>query len=522
MDVGHYKGFKILLVTPEVTFLPRTEDKSLQVTGARAGGLADISACLVHSLNDLQMDVHVAVPYYRNAFQKNTISSGSVEGHRRYERLPTSSVHLARDRSFFYQPKLSGLPIWENVKISLAFQREVINRIIPEVQPDLIHCFDWMTGLIPAMTRQFEIPCLFTLYNMASTKVTLAAVEEQGIDAASFWQNCYFTQMPGSYEETRESNPVDFLMSAIFAAHFVNTVSTTFCQRLLKEDLPGIEPALRRELWHKAESGCLSAIDHGPDPSYNPANDRFLFRRYTPKDQHAGKTFNKLHLQERLSLPLDSRAPLFFWPTRLDKIRAGCRLIVETLPTLLERFATFNPQIVFIADGDFQQGLRDLVNAMHAGDHVAVTDFDARLRRLAYAAADFVLLPVANDPCGLPCKIGQRYGALPVVYHTTAIQSTISHMDCSQNQGNGFVFNNLDAGGILWVLEQCMAFHRKPMDLKALQLERIMTESVDRYNYSETIAQYIALYESMLQRKFRHDGSQGMASKRDDMAQRAA
>jgi len=69
---------------------------------------------------------------------------------------------------------------------------------------------------------------------------------------------------------------------------------------------------------------------------------------------------------------------------------------------------------------------------MHAGDHVAVTDFDGRLRRLAYAAADFVLLPVANDPCGLPCKIGQRYGALPVVYHTTAIQSTISHMDCSR------------------------------------------------------------------------------------------
>ena len=123
MDLDRQKRIRILMVTTEVTFLPQTKDDGFQVTGARAGGLADVSASLIHSLNDLRMDVHVAIPFYRDLFQNNTIPINRAEGNRRFERLPTSSVHLARDRSFFYQPKLSGLPVWENVKISLAFQR---------------------------------------------------------------------------------------------------------------------------------------------------------------------------------------------------------------------------------------------------------------------------------------------------------------------------------------------------------------------------------------------------------------
>ena len=502
MPTHHAHGPRILIVTPEVTFLPYARDKSVQLTSARAGGLADISACLIHSLHDLQMEIHVAIPDYRNVFQKNILSMHGSGGHRRYERLPAARVHLARDRSFFYQPKLSGLPVRENIKISLAFQREVINRIVPEIRPDLIHCFDWMTGLIPAMTRQLGIPCLFTLYNLNTAKVTLAAIEEQGIDAAAFWQHCYFASMPGSYAETRDSNPVDLLISAIFSAHFVNTVSTTFSRQLVESGAHFIETSLKHELRNKFESGCLAAIDHALDPSYNPANDRFLFRRYTPEDPHAGKAFNKLYLQEMLHLPMDSRVPLFFWPTRLDSLRAGCPLILETLPSILENFKAQHPQIVFIADGDFQHTLRNFARENDMTDHVVITDFNASLHRLAYGAADFVLLPVGYDPCGLTCKIGQRYGTLPIAHNTGAIQDAIDQLDCVKGIGNGFVFNDLDAGGLLWAVEQAMAFHQKPTVIRAAQLQRIMTESLHRYNSSKTVKQYIGLYETMLQRPF--------------------
>lgn len=109
------------------------------------------------------------------------------------------------------------------MRVSLAFQREVINTIVPRVQPNLIHCNDWMTGLIPAMARRIGIPCLFTIHNVYNVKTVLSSIEDRGIDLALFWQNLFFERQPENYEKTRNSNPVDFLVSGIFAAHFVNT-----------------------------------------------------------------------------------------------------------------------------------------------------------------------------------------------------------------------------------------------------------------------------------------------------------
>jgi glycogen synthase len=101
---------------------------------------------------------------------------------------------------------------WENIKISVTFQREVINHVIPEVQPDLIHCHDWMTGLIPALAKKFEIPCLFTVQNPDATKNFPSYVEDLGIDAAAFWQHLFYDRYPINYEETRETNPANFLL----------------------------------------------------------------------------------------------------------------------------------------------------------------------------------------------------------------------------------------------------------------------------------------------------------------------
>lgn len=521
MDADTTRKPRILMITPEATYLPQASDRLYQIIGARAGELADISAGLIHSLYDLQMDVHVAIPDYRNVFQKNSLPVNSVEHLRRYERLPSACVHRAKDRSFFYRPSLSSLPVRENIRIALAFQREVINRIIPEVRPDLIHCFDWMTGLIPAVTRQFGIPCLFTLYHPHTVKVTLAAIEEQGIDAASFWQKCYFEHMPGSYESTRGANPVDFLVSAVFAAHFVNLVSRSFLVQLIETEDYDIEPSLRQELHHKSASGCLSVIEHAPDPTYNPACDRLLCRRYTPENQETGKAFNKLHLQEKLCMPLDTGAPLFLWPGRLDRSSNRCRLLAETLPALLHRHAAMRPQVLFVADGDFQNELCRLVRDIDAADQVVVTGFNSKLQRIAYAAADFVLLPAGHVPCGLACKIAQRYGALPIAHGAGAIRDVLIHLDCSKNSGNGFIFNNLDVNGLLWAVEEAMTFYRAPRTVRRAQLNRLMAESLRKYDHSQTVNQYVRLYEAMLQRPFvRHDS--GDRKDPDSMMQSAA
>ena len=81
-----------------------------------------------------------------------------IDIHSRWRELPESRIHLAPDRSFCYYPKLFLILDCENIRIGPEFQREVFNRIIPEVQPDLIHCYDWMMGLILAMARR---NCIF-------------------------------------------------------------------------------------------------------------------------------------------------------------------------------------------------------------------------------------------------------------------------------------------------------------------------------------------------------------------------
>jgi len=386
MDKGFKQGPRVLIVTPEAAYLPYTQDQSFKVSGARAGGLADLSACLLHSLHDRRVDVHVAIPDYRNVFGRNTFFTESGGRRRRYERLPAANIHLAKDRCFFYQPRLSGLPVAGNIKIALAFQREIINRIIPEVQPDLIHCFDWMTGLLPAAVRDYGIPCLFTLYNLNSAKATLAAIEDRGIDAASFWQNCYFDQMPGRYEDIRDTNPVDFLTSGIFASRAVNMVSKALSRYVLSEKENGLAPELRSEIRNKHAAGCLHAFDHTPGPTFDPAADRFLCQRYTPANHPLGKAMNKLCIQDKLHLPLDSTAPLFFWPTRLDSLRSGCALIFETLPIILKRFRPCNPQFIFIADGDLREDIDVWTRESNAAHRVVASEFNLGLQHLAYAA----------------------------------------------------------------------------------------------------------------------------------------
>ncbi len=490
---------RILLVTPEVTAVPQGMGPASYAITARAGGLGDICSAQIHALYERDVDVHLALPNYRNVFKINAQCMSGIDIRRRRRELPHNRIHLAQDRSFYYHPKLFLTINWDNVRIALAFQREVIHRIIPEVRPDLIHCHDWMTGLIPAMARQVGIPCLFTLYRLDSPKVLLATIEERGIDAASFWKHCFYSRMPANYEETRGSNPVDLLTSGVFAAQSVITLSEAYQKTLIGTGDPDIPSVLKTELGNKLRAGRLCAMAPAPDASFDPSGDRTLMRSYGPDNHYSGKLFNKLHLQEILNLAIDSTAPVCFWPTRLEGVRPGCRMIADALGAVLERFREQRLQVVFVADGDFQDHLRALIDRLHASDRVAVCDFDARRYRLAYAGSDFVLMPLCRDPVALPCKIGQRYGSLPIAYDGGAIHDCVTHLDINADNGSGFLFRYFDTEGLLWAMDQAMAFYRQPVHIRARQVQRIMADSLVKFNPDEWVRQIIDWYDRILE-----------------------
>ena len=444
---------RVLVVTPEVTYLPDRMGGLASFYTAKAGGLADVSAALVTALFEQGADVHVSIPDYRSIFSDGLAPVLKKEFSKIKRKMPDDRIHLAEDRAFYYVNRVYSDYGTENIKLALAFQREVINNIIPQVQPDLIHCNDWMTGLIPAMARQMGIPCLFTVHNVHTVKTTLEFIEDRGIDAAAFWQHLFFEFMADHYESARETNPIDLLTSGVFAAHFVNVVSPNFLTEIVYGQHDIVYPPLRQEV-----------------------------------------------AKQKLGLIQDDQAPIFFWPSRLDPIQKGCQLLGDILYDIISDYWSQNLQVVFVANGHYQAVFRDIVNQHGFHKRVAIYDFDFRLEHQAYAACDFILMPSSFEPCGLPQMIAPIYGTLPVAHDTGGIHDTISHLDVAQNCGNGFLFDTFDSGGLFWAMKQAMNFYNLSEAVKDKQIQRIMNESAETFTHARTARQYIALYERMLER----------------------
>ena len=276
---------RILFVTPEVTFVPEGTGNRPYYIGACSGCFGDFLAELINDLLILGVDVHVAQPDYRKIFEmlsRNEQVNPSI-------RLPSDRVHLAEDRAFFYSNPIKTNYEWENIEISLDFQREVINQIAPRVQPDLIHCHDWMTGLIPAAVEENERPCLFTIQNAASAKSLLSDVEDRGIDAAAFWRRLYYDRFPGDYEETRDTNPLDLLLSGILAAQQVDIANFQLLPNIDKGRSKIINGCLRQLLAQKYDTGCACATAGIPELPVNAVRDKEQYCKNGPNEHHVGK-----------------------------------------------------------------------------------------------------------------------------------------------------------------------------------------------------------------------------------------
>ncbi len=491
---------RILIVTPEITYLPEGMGNLAGRMSAKAGGMADVSASLVAALFDLGADVHVALPHYRRMFHEETGKYVSKELSVYKKRMPEDRVHLAEDRCFYYRDRVysqSGA----NPRLALAFQREVINHFIPEVQPDLIHCNDWMTGLIPAAARQMGIRSLFTVHNIHTHKLSLAQIEDAGIDAASFWNDLYFDYPPYDYFSARDNDLVDLQASGIFGAHFINTVSPTFLREIVDGWHGFIPDSIRNEIRGKVNAGCAAGILNAPDPSDNPATDDKIPYPYGPDNHVEMKRKNKLALQHALGLEENPDVPLFFWPSRLDPVQKGPQLLTDILYRFLDKHWQSGAQVAVIANGAFQKHFWDIRSFHGLERRLAVSDFDGRLSQLGFAASDFMIMPSLFEPCGLPQMQAPIYGSLAIAHNTGGLHDTVEPLDIANHCGNGFLFDIYDSNGLFWAMDQAMNFWTHPAEVREREIKRIMSDSLCRFNHEACARDYIALYEQMLDRK---------------------
>ena len=288
---------RILFVSPEAAFMPEGSEYRPNYTSAHTGSFGVFPAELICDLYHLGVDVYVAQPDYRRIFPilaRNEQTNSGIK-------LPIDRVQLAEDRTFFYSNPIDSNSEWENMKISLSFQREVINQIIPRIQPDLIHCYDWMTGLIPAAAEEIEIPCLFTVQKFDTAGCLLSCVEDIGIDAAGFWQNLFYDRYPGSYEQTRDTNPLDLLLSGILAASHVNMADPLRMSGIAEGRSDFMCSSLGQLLAQKWQAGCACEIHSPPHLGFNPINNQKLDCSDQPKVHDAGTQKNDRAKRQNIS-----------------------------------------------------------------------------------------------------------------------------------------------------------------------------------------------------------------------------
>ncbi len=224
---------RVLIVTPEIAHLPQGMGELAGAIRMESSASGDETASLVEELYERRVNIHVALPHYRKLFATDPWSLPGEE-FQRYGQLPGSPIHLAEDQ-IFYNRQGVRLESQDIVRYALAFQREVINRIIFEVRPDLIHCYDWITGLIPAAARKLGIPSLFTVNHHHTELTTLEEIKDRGIDVEGFREQLRMESA---------NHVVDLLMSGVHAADSVR----------------GGDPSWRREMEKSLGEASLSDV----------------------------------------------------------------------------------------------------------------------------------------------------------------------------------------------------------------------------------------------------------------------
>ncbi len=460
--------------------------------------MADVSSSLINALFELGADVHVALPNYSKMFSSEGKDIIQRAKEKIADTLGEQRIHLAEDHIFYKKNQVYDAT--HNHLAALAFQREVINNIIPKVQPDLIHCNDWMTALVPAVSKKINIPCLFTLHNTHSERLTMGEIEDRGIDASEYWENLYFNSAPSNYDDARHNKHVDCLATGIFASHHVNTVSQSFLYEIVEGKHPFIPQAIQTELANKLYSNNASGIINAPDASFNPETDNRIKHHFNSQTHTEGKAANKKQFQQTVGLTEDPNAPLFYWPSRLDPMQKGCQLLADILYQLTADYNEIGLQIGIVASGEYEKHFHDIVNHHALHHRVAVRPFNEKLSRLAYAASDFIIMPSKFEPCGLPQMAAPMYGTIPVVHNTGGIHDTIEHIHLDGKKGNGFRFDDYGTQGLRWAIDEAIKFHNWPQHKKSQTIKRIMTESKLRFNHKTTASAYIELYAKMLGR----------------------
>ncbi len=490
---------RILICTPEITELPEGVGNAANLITAKGGGLGDISASLVRYFSDAdKYEIHVVIPKYDNRI-KHLADITNKQIDRLTLVLRGKGIHLVNDSAFAHlTTPYEDNKVHSRVRRALAFQRHIINDLIDWILPDVIHCNDWMTALIPPAAKAKGVKTLFTLHNFFTELQTLKQIELSGLRPFDFGENLYFEKFPENllknWEKYFNTNRVDFTASAIFACDHFNTVSPSFLEELIAGKFSSLVPeSIFHTIRDKYQQGKASGILNAPNMHVNPRLMSNIIN-YSRKNIIEGKAVNKEDFQRLMGLPLEPDIPLFYWPNRLYYQKAPDLL----LDNVAYFFSRYNIQIAIVANGDIELE-HQAIKLAQKYPQLAYKPFDENLSNLGKAAADFILMPSRYEPCGLPQMEAPKFGTLPVVHATGGLKDTIRQLDVSHDSGNGFLFKLNDKVGLEYGLIEALEFYKLPLEIREKQIRRIMTEAEQDFSLAATAQKYMEIYDRLIE-----------------------
>jgi starch synthase len=413
---------------------------------AKIGGLADVTSSLAVALHDLGHEPCLVLPRYGSIrVPVRDVRGGNFAvnfmGHPEQVALKTTKlkkripVYLVENDHYFGTEEIYTQ---DELKRFLFFSLNIPAIIAQlDLQPDIIHCHDWHTALTSLWLKKanMKLPCIFTIHNLAyQGSFDQQFFLESGL--SSVWQE----YIPAAAPEPS----LNFMSLGILLADIVNTVSPTYASEILTTQYgEGLEQLLnyRRNELH----GIVNGIDYD---DYNPATDPCLEKKYD-STRIERRVENKLALQRKSGLPRSSDVPLFGMVSRLDE-QKGIDLLLQAIDQFIVQTEA---QLVVLGHGrDHYHKLLGEA-ALKYPDRISVfIANDERLARLIYGGCDIFLMPSRFEPCGLGQLIAMHYGAVPVVRHTGGLADTVK--DVAQGNGNGFVFQDYTASGMLEAIKR--------------------------------------------------------------------
>ncbi len=451
---------------------------------AKTGGLADVAGALPVALKKQGVDVIVAMPKYKavdeSKFQLKKINenvyTSIIAGD-----IPVYFIenkHLFDREGLYGDSKGDYKDNFDRFNFYCKKTIELLKEI--DFKPDIIHCNDWQTGLIPTYLKTIYkdddfyrgIKTVFTIHNLAY----------QGVFEKNEFPKLGLSWDLFDVNGLEFYGKLSFLKAGLEFADLINTVSPTYSQEIqTKEFGCGLEGVLikRKDMLF----GVINGLDY---KLWDPAQDNLIFEKYTSEDLR-GKLKNKIELQKFCGLSENKDAVVLGFVGRLAE-QKGIDLIAGTIKDLDK----LKIQLVVLGTGDMKYHKLMEKAAKKFTKNVSVhLKFDNTLAHRIYAGSDMFLMPSRYEPCGLGQMISFKYGTIPIVRKTGGLADTVVDAVAYNSDGNGFVFENCKSKDFFKAVKSAVTYYRDTGRWQKL-MKRVMSYD---FSWDESARKYLEIYK---------------------------